>query len=381
MNFKNLSFALLVVASSLMMSCGAGETADTDIATIKGAIMNADGRQIFLEDVNGNSAFAVDTAVVNNNKVVLSADVSAGMYRLRFPELRNVQAPLIYLDNDSRLEIDLDVQDPGAYTVIGDEENTLLRKTLKRQDELAKQSVELKTEIRSNTDPVARQEANKKLVEVVKLSEAEVKQTIEDSKPLNPNLTAFLLNLLDPNTNRAMISAELKKLQQADPDSKLITQMNNRFKVAEKPKSAGISIGAIAPDIVQSMPDGKSLALSSLRGKYVLIDFWASWCRPCRFENPNVVRTYHEYKDKGFDVFSVSLDKNKDRWVKAIKDDNLVWPNHVSDLKAWSNAAARKYGVGSIPATFLIDPEGKVIARNLRGPALENKLKEVMGDR
>jgi thiol-disulfide isomerase/thioredoxin len=112
----------------------------------------------------------------------------------------------------------------------------------------------------------------------------------------------------------------------------------------------------------------------------VLVDFWASWCGPCRGENPNVVKAYNKYKDKGkgFTVFSVSLDDDKDRWVKAIAADGLAWPNHVSDLQKWNNAAAAAYGVQSIPASFLLDPSGKIIGKNLRGPALEAKLAEVL---
>jgi len=134
-----------------------------------------------------------------------------------------------------------------------------------------------------------------------------------------------------------------------------------------------------APEIELPSTDGSTKKLSDLRGNVVLIDFWASWCKPCRQENPNVVRVYNEYKDKGFTVFSVSLDDDKSRWVNAIEADNLLWPNHVSDLQGWSSSAAAAYGVNSIPATFLIDGEGKVIATNLRGPALEQKLQEVLG--
>jgi thiol-disulfide isomerase/thioredoxin len=134
----------------------------------------------------------------------------------------------------------------------------------------------------------------------------------------------------------------------------------------------------IAPDIEMVDPNGKTRRLSDLRGKYVLIDFWASWCNPCRMENPNVVRVYNEYKNKGFDIFSVSLDTEKDRWKKAITADNLTWANHVSDLKGWQSDVVAQFQFKGIPHTLLLDPEGKIIATNLRGPALEQKLKEVL---
>ncbi len=137
--------------------------------------------------------------------------------------------------------------------------------------------------------------------------------------------------------------------------------------------------GDLAPEINFADPDGKMIALSSLRGKVVLIDFWASWCGPCRMENPNVVKTYEKYKDKGFTVYSVSLDTDKNKWKQAIEADNLVWPNHVSDLKGWQSAAAAKYNVNSIPATFLLDKDGRIIDQNLRGGALEQKLQEILG--
>lgn len=143
---------------------------------------------------------------------------------------------------------------------------------------------------------------------------------------------------------------------------------------AEKDKL--IAIGSEAPDFTQDTPEGTPLSLSSLRGKVVLIDFWASWCKPCRIENPNVVRVYNKYHDKGFEILGVSLDRTKEAWVAAIKQDGLPW-KHVSDLKFWNNAVAEQYGITSIPHTILLDREGKVLAKNLRGKQLENKLDEV----
>jgi thiol-disulfide isomerase/thioredoxin len=139
-----------------------------------------------------------------------------------------------------------------------------------------------------------------------------------------------------------------------------------------------VRLGATAPDIVMASPDGKDLKLSSLRGKIVLIDFWASWCGPCRRENPNVVRLYEKFKSKGFDIFSVSLDQTKEKWLAAIEQDKLSWPNHVSDLKGWQSAAGKLYGVTSIPQTVLVDRDGKIIAKNLRGEALERKLEQLL---
>ncbi len=141
----------------------------------------------------------------------------------------------------------------------------------------------------------------------------------------------------------------------------------------------GIMIGGEAPDFAQETPEGEEIKLSDLRGKVVLIDFWASWCGPCRRENPNVVRLYNQYKDKGFEILGVSLDRDKKRWTQAIEADQLEWL-HVSDLKQWSNAVAKMYGVRSIPHTVLLDAEGKVIANKLRGESLARKLEEIFGE-
>jgi peroxiredoxin len=137
------------------------------------------------------------------------------------------------------------------------------------------------------------------------------------------------------------------------------------------------SIGVMAPDFTQNDPAGQPVSLSSLRGQYVLVDFWASWCAPCRQENPNVVNAYNAYKDKGFTIIGVSLDQDKAAWEKAILDDKLTW-THVSDLKYFENAVAKTYGIRSIPASFLLDKEGRIIAKDLRGDALAIKLAELI---
>jgi len=203
--------------------------------------------------------------------------------------------------------------------------------------------------------------------------EQDFKKLILDNKTQLAVL--MFIDMFPREQNLELHSEVIKALQSKYPDNPLVAE---RYTIETKPANP-TAIGAMAPDLAFSNPEGKILKLSDLRGKVVLLDFWASWCRPCRMENPNVVKDYHKYHEKGFEVFSVSLDKDKNSWLKAIQDDGLIWPNHVSDLKYWSSEAAAIYGVTSIPATFLIGKDGRIIAKNLRGEALGSALEELLG--
>jgi thiol-disulfide isomerase/thioredoxin len=184
-----------------------------------------------------------------------------------------------------------------------------------------------------------------------------------------------VLSFVSPDEEFPFVDSIATVQRTAQPNSPFTAALTERL----APLRA-TAIGTSAPEINLATPEGAKLSLKSLRGKYVLVDFWASWCGPCRGENPNVVKAYNEYKDKGkgFTVYSVSLDDDKARWTQAIAADGLAWPNHVSDLQKWNSAAASAYGIQAIPQSFLLDPQGKIIAKNLRGPALQAKLAEVL---
>lgn len=162
-------------------------------------------------------------------------------------------------------------------------------------------------------------------------------------------------------------------LSKALPKSAYVLDYHQRME-----ELARFAPGTVAPDIKLNSPEGQELALSSLRGKVVLLDFWASWCGPCRRENPNVVRIYERFKDKGFTVYSVSLDKTKEKWTEAIQKDRLSWTSHVSDLGYWSSSVVPLYKIEGIPLTFLLDKEGKIVAKGLRDKELENKVAELL---
>ena len=202
------------------------------------------------------------------------------------------------------------------------------------------------------------------------LAPNQIEQLLQKNKDVL--MSAFLVTFFEEDfENHAALYADIRDaLAPTYPNNFYVKHLSDRLRSVLLP-------GMEAPEISMKDTEGNIRRLSDLRGKVVMIDFWASWCGPCRRENPNVVRLYKKYHDKGFEIYSVSLDKEKSAWLKAIKDDGLAWPNHVSDLNGWTSSGGKTYGIMSVPSTVLVDKDGKIIARNLRGTELEKKLAEI----
>ena len=383
MNIKNY---LLIIVSALIFSCN---NKSKDQFTINGKIENAKDQRVYLEQLffNDKEIAVVDTAEIKNGKFELKGTAAEeGLYRIRLEQDKNASFLII---NDQP-EINF-----SAKIGNGSDDNF---KNLKVETPGNKA---LKTLIVGLMENVATLEKNAAVLDSLENMGSDSLLAIETVKQakLNEGLTNFLDGYVfksedpivtifamanAPTEDKNVIQKRVDHLTKKFPKhkgvqdiilayNKFLTEMN-KPKPAEQEKPV---VGNMAPDFTMNDTEGKPVSLSQYKGQYVLVDFWASWCGPCRGENPNVVAAYKKYKNKNFTVLGVSLDEDKDAWMKAIQKDELTW-KHISDLKGWQSAVVPVYGIEGIPYNVLLDPEGKILATELRDKDLDAFLSKTL---
>ena len=319
------------------------------------------------------------------------------VYEFQLDEKGNFEEVLNLVDKDYYIlqlsdgqRVNLIIQGPDTINVYGNGKSLFFQSNIVGSEA----STEMNNFIRTNyiyqakLDSVnnylkqnqeKRNEIQQSFMPIYHAFEGEKKQFLARNTK-SPSLLA-LLPTFDIQNEFPLYERTVEGLNAAFGESPTVKRIVKQLEINKEKLEAmkPLSPGSEAKEIALPNPEGDTLRLSDYKGKIVLLDFWASWCGPCRKENPNVVKLYEKYKKDGFEVFSVSLDKSKEGWEKAIKQDGLNWEGHVSDLKFWNSSAARSYNVSSIPFTVLIDKEGKVIKTRLRGAQLESVLQDIFG--
>lgn len=383
---KKLLFIALIL-SSIFIAC---EEQERDSYLLQGTIEGLPNQQLILEFLTFNNNTKIDTTHTDEKGYYTFEGKIAepGYYRI----MSGQKFWLLFLDN-KKVTFNANANDPKLQevSVEGYERGQKFQEAIgfvasqqSKVQEVSNKFQQLQSSGASQEQLMQVQMEFQGLDQEIKKNLRAYIEEVED-----PLISLYLLSSfnLQDDSERDFVKSKMQAISAAAPNSVYvkeytdkIVQMENAIaeQKATEAASQRVDIGVEAPEIIQKNPNGKDLRLSDLRGQVVLVDFWASWCKPCRIENPNLVKAYNKYKNQGFTIFSVSLDKDRNAWLQAIEQDNLSWNYHTSDLKFWQNAAAQLYGVNSIPAAFLIDREGKIVGKNLRGEALEAKIKEVI---
>ena len=327
------------------------------------------GGLVVLYTLGASKMIPLDTFKLNDSNEYESEVSITEETFYRIDVLRQQSANLILDGSENEVGIKFD---GSSINIVGSEKSSQLRKIdeliAKSQRDIQQLSLEA-NQANQQGDQATVQAIVDQYASLQKKSQFDLKGLIREA---TPSLTSIYgLNFMDLDENFDFFDTVTTATFQVLPQNFMVSQMKTRVDMARF-----LSVGKVAPDFTLPDTDGVDFSLSDLKGKYVLLDFWAAWCKPCRAENPNVLRMYNKYGGENFEILGVSLDRTKEAWVKAIADDGLPW-KHVSDLKYFNSEAATLYNVNAIPATFLIDPEGNIIGKNLRGPTLEAKLQEL----
>ena len=374
----------VILISLVISSCKNGT--GTEKFKLTGEIKNIPDQKIYLEQLyfSQKEPDVLDTVEIKNGKFELSAIApEEGLYRLRVNKLEH---GFIFINDKKQINFKADIKDISLEgPVFNTPANDLLKKLMINLNDRNRTIAESS----ANIDRLKAVIGNDSLLaaETAKLKELEkefktfiIKFIDTASDPVVAMFSLGYTQNINPPELKDVIPGLVKRFPTHQGIAALVLQYNQFITRQNQPqpvKNGIAQTGAIAPDLTMNDVNNKPFSLSNLKGKFVLIDFWASWCGPCRGENPNVVDAYNKYKDKNFTVLGVSLDEDRLDWIKAIKDDHLSW-QQISDLKGWNSAAVPLYGFDGIPYNVLIDPQGKIIATTLRGDALDKKLSEIL---